>query len=381
MAARLGIGMVGYAFMGRAHSQAWRNVAAAFDVPLRPELAAICGRDPGGVARAADRLGWAASETDWRQLIERDDVDLVDICTPGASHAEIAIAALDAGKHVLCEKPLGNSVAEAEAMAAAARRAAPGALAMVGFNYRRVPAIALAASMIADGALGAIRHVRASYLQDWLSDPDAPASWRLQRQTAGSGALGDLGSHAVDLVLHLTGLDLTEVVAVTETFVAERPLPAAGGSGLSATAAGGSVAVDVDDAFCALGRLAGGATVTLEATRVATGRKNALRLEINGTKASLAFDLERLNELVIDEGDAAARRLLVTEPDQPYVEGWWPPGHVLGWDHTFVHEARDLLTAIAAGVQPRPSFDDGLRVQRVLSAVADSAASGSWQKV
>ncbi|POX40177.1 dehydrogenase [Streptomyces sp. Ru73] len=365
----LGIGMVGYAFMGAAHSQGWRTVARAFDLPLRPAMNAVCGRDADGVRAAADRLGWGAAETDWRALIARDDVDLVDICTPGDSHAEIAIAALEAGKHVLCEKPLANTVEEAEAMVAAAEAArARGRIAMTGFNYRRTPAMALARRFVAEGRIGTLRHLRASYLQDWLVDPQAPMTWRLRKDSAGSGALGDLGAHIVDLAQHLAGEQLAGVSAVTETFVRRRPL-----------ASGGTDEVTVDDAALFTGRFASGALASFEASRYAAGRKNSLRVELNGDRGSLSFDLERLNELSFHDHTepsvaAGFRRILVTEPDHPYLEGWWPPGHGLGYEHTFAHQARDLVHAIAAGTDPAPSFADGLRVQRVLAAVEESAA-------
>ncbi|MFM9371326.1 Gfo/Idh/MocA family protein [Streptomyces sp. Da 82-17] len=380
---RLGVGMVGYAFMGAAHSQGWRTVGRAFDLPLAPHLTAICGRDGAAVRAAADRLGWSHAETDWRALLDRDDVQLVDICTPGDSHAEIAIAALEAGKHVLCEKPLANTVAEAEAMADAAERArARGQLAMVGFNYRRVPAMTLARRMIVEGRLGRIRHVRVAYLQDWLVDPDFPLTWRLEREHAGSGALGDLGAHIVDLAQYVAGEPIVGVSAMTETFVRERPLLAGASAGLAAAGGAGRGPVTVDDAAVFTARLGSGALATFEATRFATGRKNALRLEVNGEKGSLAFDLERLNELSFhDDTEPAAsagfRRILVTEADHPYLEGWWPPGHGLGYEHTFVHQARDLVHAIADGTDPAPSFADGLRVQRVLAAVEESAAKNS----
>ena len=369
--------MVGYAFMGRAHSQAWRTVGHAFDVPLTPRLAAICGRDEAATRAAADRLGWAAVETDWRALIARDDVQLIDISAPGDMHAPIAIAALAAGKHVLCEKPLANTVEEAEAMAAAADAAyGGGARAMVGFNYRRIPALALARRLVEQGRVGALRHVRAVYLQDWLTGADAPFTWRMQAERAGSGALGDLGAHIVDLAHYLTGDVVTGVSALAATFTAKR------------TPAGGSAAepVTVDDATLFIARLGSGALASFEATRCAAGRKNGLRIELNGTAGSLAFDLERLNELeYYDHADDAAtagfRRILVTEPDHPYLDGWWPPGHTLGWEHTFTHQARDLLTAIAAGEQPEPSLREGLRVQRVLGAVQRSASAGFWVEV
>ncbi|MEU6881811.1 Gfo/Idh/MocA family oxidoreductase [Streptomyces sp. NPDC046712] len=376
----LGIGMVGYAFMGAAHSQGWRTAGRVFDLPMRPVLAAVAGRDAHAVRAAAAQHGWAAAETDWRALVARDDVQLVDVCTPGDSHAEIAVAALEAGKHVLCEKPLANSVAEAEAMvAAAAAAAARGQVAMVGFNYRRVPAIAYARRLIAEGRLGVLRHVRVTYLQDWLVDPGFPLTWRLEREHAGSGALGDLGAHAVDLAQYLAGELLVGVSALTETFVRERPLLAGVSAGLSGAASGAAYgAVTVDDAALFTGRLASGALASFEATRMAAGRKNALRLEINGERGSLAFDLERLNELSFHDhtepaASAGFRRILVTEPDHPYLEGWWPPGHALGYEHTFVHQARDLVLAVASGTGPAPSFADGLQVQRVLAAVEESA--------
>ncbi|MFI1677621.1 Gfo/Idh/MocA family protein [Streptomyces sp. NPDC020607] len=379
----LGVGMVGYAFMGAAHSQGWRTVGRVFDLPVRPVLSAVCGRDGGAVRAAADRLGWAAAETDWRALIARDDVDLVDICTPGDSHAEIALAALEAGKHVLCEKPLANTVEEAEAMAEAAERArARGQVAMVGFNYRRVPALALARRMVAEGRLGALRHVRLTYLQDWLVDASFPLTWRLRKDRAGSGALGDLGAHIVDLAQYLVGEPVAGVSALTETFVRERPLLEGASSGLTAEGGSRLGTVTVDDAAVFTARFPSGALASFEATRFAAGRKNALRLELNGSEGSLAFDLERLNELSFhDHTEPAAssgfRRILVTEPDHPYVDAWWPPGHGLGYEHTFVHQARDLLHAIATGARPEPSFADGLSVQRVLAAVEESAAKNS----
>ncbi|GAA1275142.1 Gfo/Idh/MocA family oxidoreductase [Saccharothrix xinjiangensis] len=374
MTEEIGVGMVGHAFMGAVHSQAWRNVHRFFDVPLTPRLAAVGGRDAARTKEAAAKYGWAAAETDWRALVDRDDVHLVDICTPGDTHAEIAIAALAAGKHVLCEKPLANTVEEAEAMTAAAEEAARrGVRSMVAFNYRRVPAIALARKLVADGRLGDVRHVRAVYLQDWLSDPESPMTWRLRREKAGSGALGDLGAHIVDAAQFVTGSLVTGVSATLETFVPERP------------DGDGRAAVTVDDAAVFLARFSSGALGTFEATRYALGRKNAMRLEVNGSRGSLAFDFESMNELSVFEADgpeAGFRRVLVTEPDHPYVGAWWPPGHLLGYEHTFTHEAADFLTAIGDGADPAPSFADGLRVQRVLAAVEESAERQStWTTI
>ncbi|MEU8137827.1 Gfo/Idh/MocA family protein [Streptodolium elevatio] len=390
----LGVGMVGHSFMGRVHSHAWRSVDAFFDLPMRPELRVVAGRDAARVEAAAARLGWAESTTDWRELLDRDDIALIDICAQGSVHAEIAIAALEAGKHVLCEKPLANTPAEAEAMARAAAAAAErGVLAMVGFNYRRVPALTLARTLVADGRLGTIRHVRARYLQDWIVDPEHPLVWRLVREEAGSGALGDIGAHIIDLAEFLTGDHITGVSAVTETFVHKRPLGTAG-SGIGAQAAGptsgsadGIGTVTVDDAAIFLARTSGGALATFEATRFATGRKNALSIELNGSRGSLSFDFEAMNDLWFHDHDEPAatagfRRITVTEPTHPYTGAWWPPGHGLGYEHSFTHQARDLVEAIATGTTPQPSFDDGLRVQRVLAAVEASAADSSrWTPV
>lgn len=383
----LGVGLIGYAFMGAAHSQAWRTAPRFFDLPLRPELRVLAGRDAARVAEAAGKLGWAGTETDWHRVVERDDVHLVDVCTPGDTHAEIAIAALEAGKHVLCEKPLANSVAEAEAMTeAAARAAARGVRSMVGFTYRRVPAIGLARKLVAEGRLGRIRHVRAAYLQDWIADPSAPMSWRLEKDKAGSGALGDIGAHVVDLTQYITGETVTGVSALLETFVKERPLPAAAGS-LSGVAGEGMGQVTVDDAAVFLGRFSGGAVATFEATRFALGRKNGIRIEINGSDGSLAFDFEDMNVLEFFDGTEPAeragfRRIIVTEPEHPYVSAWWPAGHGLGYEHGFTHQVVDLVTAIAKDEDPTPSFADGLQVQRVLDAVERSAAADStWTPV
>lgn len=385
---QLRVGMVGHAFMGAAHSQAWRTVNRAFDLPIHASMVAVCGRDPGRTADAAARLGWAEHLTDWRELIRRDDIDLVDICTPGDSHAEIALAALAAGKHVLCEKPLANSVAEAAAMAQAADLARlSGVRTMCGYNYRRVPAVALMQRLIADGRIGVIRHVRATYLQDWIVDPQFPLVWRLQKDRAGSGALGDIGAHIIDLTQFVTGQLITGVSAVTETFVRERPLPS-GSSGLSATGeATATGLVTVDDAAIFVARLDGGAIATYEATRFATGRKNGLRVEINGSLGSVVFDLERLNELEFYDATKPAAeqgfaRILVTEPEHPYLSAWWPPGHTIGWEHSFTHQMRDLLEAIALGKDPAPSFTDALQVQLVLDAVLRSAeAASGWTDV
>ncbi|WP_104161068.1 Gfo/Idh/MocA family protein [Arthrobacter sp. ZGTC212] len=389
--APLRIGMVGYAFMGAAHSHAWRTAHRFFDLPLTPQLTAVAGRNAAAVEEAAARMGWASTETDWRALIERDDIDLIDICSPGNTHAEIAVAALRAGKHVLCEKPLANTVAEAEEMAAAAQEAARnGVFAMCGYSYRRTPALALAKRMVDDGRLGKIRQVRAQYLQDWLSDENAPLTWRLDREVSGSGALGDIGAHIIDAAQFVTGQQITGVSALLETFTRRRPV---GGDfvGLGGHGAAGEDQpmgdVSVDDAAIFTARFDGGPIGVFEATRAALGRKNAMRLEVNGSQGSLAFDFEDMNFLQFYDGtdrpgEQGFHRIMVTEPEHPYVGNWWPTGHGLGYEHGFTHQAADLVAALAAGTQPAPSFADALQVQRVLAAVEESAADDSrWTPV
>ncbi|MDQ0826104.1 putative dehydrogenase [Arthrobacter sp. B2I5] len=366
----LGVAAIGYAFMGKAHSNAWRNVASFFDVPAF-EQKVLVGRDATAVAEAATRYGWAESATDWREVIQRDDIHIIDICAPGWMHAEIAIAALEAGKHVLVEKPLANTLTEAELMTAAAAKArARGVQSMIGFNYRRVPALALAKELIAEGRLGTVRHVRAAYLQDWLADDQSPMTWRLRKETAGSGALGDIASHAIDEIQHLTNETVTEATGTLRTFVTKRP----GNHGLED--------VTVDDAVWATLGMTGGVGASVEASRVATGQKNSLRIEVYGTAGSLLFDLENLNELRFLDATAPVReqgfrRILVNEPEHPYLEAWWPQGHIIGWEHSFTHQVRDFLTAIQDQTPPSPSFEDGLQIQRVLSAVEESAANRS----
>jgi predicted dehydrogenase len=333
----------------------------------------LCGRTASNVERAARDLGWAEAATDWRDVVRRRDIDLVDVSTPGDSHAEIAIAAAEAGKAVICEKPLANTVKEAEAMLAAVQRA--GVPHMVCHNYRRVPALQLARQIIEEGRLGRIHHFRAAYLQDWLVDPAFPRVWRLDRNQAGSGALGDIGSHAIDLARFLVG-EIVELCGAVETFLNERPLiedPLRRGP------------VTVDDAAAAVVRFENGALGTIEATRFAPGRKNGNRLEINGSLGSIAFDLERFNELQVyfraDDPLAGFRTVLVTEPSHPYMKAYWPPGHPIGYEHTFMHTFYDLLEAMASGTPPSPGFEDGVRNQRVLEAIEQSSERRTWVRV
>jgi len=371
---RVNVALVGYAFMGRAHSNAWRQVTPFLSPRLTPHLKVICGRDEQKVSEAARQYGWEEWATDWRQVIRRPDIDIVDICTPGDSHAAISIAAARAGKAVLCEKPLANSVPEARRMLAAARKARVAH--MICHNYRRVPAVMLAKQLIDDGRLGDIRHFRGTYLQDWIADPSFPMVWRLDKRKAGSGALGDIGAHSIDLARFLVG-EITEVAGHLETFIRTRPIAG------SRTKRG---RVTVDDAAMALLRFSGGAVGTMEATRFARGRKNANRFEINGSLGSVAFDLEKMNELeVYFESDPASvrgfRRVLVTEASHPFIKPWWPPGHIIGYEHTFTHTVYDLLEAMADGRVPSPSFDDGLRNQQVLAAIEKASTTRRWVTV
>ncbi len=382
MTAPLRVAMIGNGFMGAAHSQAWRVAPRFFDLPTPVQMAVVVGRDAEKNERLAKYWGWDEAATDYREVVARDDIDIVDIVTPGDSHAEIAIAALEAGKHVLCEKPLANTAEEAQRMAEAAdAAAAKGVKAMVGFTYRRVPAATFARELVRQGFVGTVRHVRGEYLQDWLSDPETPLTWRMQKDKAGSGSLGDIGAHAIDMAQFITGETLTEVSGTLETFVKERPLLGER-VGLGGTASGERGSVTVDDAALFTARLSGGGLGAFAATRFATGRKNALRIEISGDRGAISFDLEHMNRLGLYDATAPGDRqgftdVIVTEPSHPYVEAWWPAGHMLGYEHAFSHQVRDLVVAIAEGQQPTPSFADGWQVQRVLDAVERSAQSGS----
>jgi len=358
----LSVGMLGYRFMGRAHANALARLPMFFPDAPDVERDVLIGRDEQALGEAANRLGFTRTATDWRDVV--DDVDVFYNLGPNHLHAEPSIAALEAGVPVLCEKPLAADDAAAERMAdAAAEAAVPTATA---FNYRYVPAIQYAQRLIDAGEIGEIRHFRGRYLQDWLVDPDAPWSWRLDADLAGSGALGDLGAHTIDLARYLVG-DLAEISGHFETFVEERP-----------TADGEeSRAVTVDDAYSAQATFENGAMGTFEASRFATGHKNDHAIEIHGSKGSLRFGLERLNELeVCFEDDRGYQTILVTEEDDPYGGRWWPPGHVLGWEHTFVHENYEFLSAVADGSEYEPNFADGLAVQRVLAAIERSDEQG-----
>ncbi len=387
MPQEVNVGLIGYSFMGKVHSHAFKDMSFFFpEAAAYPVMKAICGRNEANVSDAAKTFGWQSYETDWKTLIGRDDIHLIDVSTPGDSHAEIAIAAAEAGKHVFCEKPLANNLAEARAMADAVRNA--GVKSMVAYNYRRVPAVALAKKLIEEGRIGDIYHWRAVYLQDWIMDPNFPLVWRLQKEKAGSGPHGDLNAHIIDLARYLVG-DISEVSGMQETFIKERPIAEEIDAALGASTGGSNQMgqVTVDDTTLFLARFENGAVGTFEATRFAGGRRNGNRFEINGSKGSIAFNLEKMNELQYynreDEDHIQGfREIMVNEGVHPYMDHWWPPGHIIGWEHTFIHEVYDLMQAIGgADDNLHPDFDEGVKDQAVLEAVSISAENKSWIKV
>jgi predicted dehydrogenase len=356
---KLSVAMIGHGFMGRAHSNAFRQVGCFFDLPYQLQLKVICGRNRNEIENFAEKWGWEETQTDWRAAVTRKDVDVVDICTPNHLHAPIAIAAAKAGKIVLCEKPLAMDVAEADRMAEAAR-SVPN---LVWFNYRRVPAIAFAKQLIDRGQVGRAYHYRATYLQSWGSDADAEL-WRFRRSEAGSGAMGDLLSHSLDLALLLNG-PITEVSSLIETFVPER---------------------EVDDAVLTLARFANGSVGSFEATRFATGCLNRNYFEIHGSQGAIRFNLEDLNRLeVFDRNDVediqGAHNVMVTGPGHPYASHFWPPGHIIGYEHTFIATLADFLNCLSKQEVSHPNFDDALEVQKLLDAVQSSARSKAWTSV
>jgi predicted dehydrogenase len=387
MAKTLRVGMVGYGFMGKAHSNAWRQAPRFFPLKAHVELHTICGRSAAGVQAARIQLGWQNAATDWRDVVESPLIDVVDINTPNDSHAEIAIAAARAGKHILCEKPLALTTKQAEAMLAAVQKAK--IVHMVCHNYRRIPAIALAKKMINEGVLGQIYHYHARYAQDWLADPEFPLKWRLRKSVGGSGAHGDINVHILDLARFLVG-EFKEVCGLMQTFIKERPLTGEPGKILSpaAKALEKRGKVTVDDAVTFIGRFENGALANLEATRIALGRKNHITVEINGSKGSLYFDFEDMNRLKFFNQDdpkdrQGFRDIIVTQPNgiHPYIANWWGSGHVLGYEHPFVHAVADFVNACVEGKPVQPTFEDGLKNQRVLEAVEQSANTGRWVKL
>jgi predicted dehydrogenase len=373
VAPEIGVGMLGYAFMGKAHSHAYRTIPSmTWPPPLLPRLVAICGRNEAAVAEAARRYGYERHATDWRSLVDDDAIQLFDNGGPNDQHAEPTVAAAEAGKHVVCEKPLGRTAGESHSIWERVERA--GVLHLCAFNYRFVPAVRLAREMLEAGDLGEIYHFRGRYLQEWIADPAFPMVWRLDRSVAGSGALGDLGSHVIDVARYLVG-EIGTVMGVTRTFIEDRQ--------------GGRV--DVDDAVEAVVEFESGAVGTIEASRFCPGRKNGMGFEINGSRGSIAFELERINELQVNLSGSAPgeraqgfRTVLVTEAEHPFMSSWWPPGHVIGWEHTFVHELHHVLSCIAGGTPVGPhgaTFEDGYRAAEVCDAILRSAASGRREVV
>ncbi len=383
----LRVGMIGYRFMGKAHSNAWRQAPHFFPLKAKVELHTICGRDPKGVEAARDQLGWMNASTDWEAVVNNPAIDIVDINTPNDSHAEIAIAAARAGKAILCEKPLGLNVKQCEEMVSAVKKAR--VVNMVCHNYRRIPAVAQAKKMIEAGLLGDLYHYTARYAQDWIVDPNFPLVWRLQKGVSGSGTHGDINAHIIDLGRYLVG-EFSEVCGLMNTFIKERPLEDSGarGDGLGGKGGRKMGKVTVDDAALFIGRFKNGAIANLEATRFALGRKNHIEFEINGSKGSLHFDFEDMNRLKYFNNEDPAgvqgfRDILVTEPGgkHPYVGNWWPPGHIIGYEHTFVHTIADFVNAVVDGKSVQPTFEDGLRNEQVLEAVEASAKSRQWVKL
>lgn len=377
------IGMIGYKFMGKAHSHAYRDLPFYFDLDIEPVMQTLVGRDEVAVKLAAEKFGWLSYETDWRRLIRREDIDVIDIGTPNSSHVEIAIAAAQAGKHIICEKPLAMNSQQALNMLKAVQKA--GVIHMISFNYRFVPAIQYANKLIQDGMLGEIYHFRAHYLQDWIMDPGFPLVWRLRKDICGSGSLGDLMAHSIDLARFLVG-EIKEVTGMMETFIKKRPQGEMSG-GLSASASGDSFAeVDVDDAVAALARFENGAVGVFEATRFGKGNRNRNSLEINGSKGSIRWDMENMNTLQIyleddPQGMQGFRSIICAESIHPYGDAYWPAGHPIGYEHTFINLMHDFMKGIRTNTNPTPNFEDGYRNQVILDAIEKSSVSGKWMKV
>jgi len=370
----LNIGMIGYGFMGRAHSNAYCRVNNFFDLEYRPVLKAACGRNEERVKAFADSWGYESVETDWRKLIERDDIDAIDICTPNDMHKDIALAAAAAGKMILCEKPLARNPAEGEEMCRAVEDA--GVLNTVWYNYRRLPAVMLAKNLVDEGRLGRIFHYRANFLQDWTIAADLPqggeALWRLDIDAAGSGVTGDLLAHCIDTAIWING-KITSVTAMTETFVKER----------MHTLTGKVAAVEIDDACAFLARFENGSLAIFESTRYARGHKALYTFEINGENASIAWDLHDLHRLkYYDHGDDSVvrgwRDIHVSDSDHPYMDKWWVPGLQIGYEHSFVHQVADFLEGVAKGESISPTFREAQETQKVCEAVLTSAKSGQW---
>jgi len=381
---KLNVALIGYQFMGKAHSNAYRQVARFFDdLEVEPVMKVICGRNEENVRKAAQKYGWEEYDTSWERVVERKDIDLVDVSVPGNMHAPIAIAAANAGKMVLCEKPLANTLAEARQMVEAVQKnKVPNALC---HNYRFAPAVQLAKQLIDEGRIGKIYHFRGTYLQDWIVDPNFPLVWRLQKEVAGSGAHGDLNAHLIDMARFLVG-EIAEVSGMMETFIKQRPKLAASDDRLGGVASSEMGEVTVDDAALFLVRFGNGAIGSIEATRFALGRKNYNRFEINGSKGSLVFNMERMNELEVYLQDdpphiRGFRVVQATDSVHPFMSAWWPVGHIIGYEHTFINLVYTMLKAFDKGEEFKPNFEDGVRNQAVLEAVDISSQQKRWVSI
>ena len=382
MQKKINVGLIGGGFVGRAHSNAYRTVPCFFKPAAVPVMKAICDNNEVRVKEVARAFGWESCETSWEKLIRRADIDLIDICAPSNVHKEIALAAIEAGKEVFCEKPLALDLKDARQMLEAAEKA--GIKHMVGFSYRGTPAVRLAKKLIDEGKIGRIFHFRAFFLQDWLINPNFPLVWRLRKEIAGSGAHSDLGAHLVDYARFLIG-EFDEVIGMSETFVKERPKPVSM-VGLSGVAGKERGEVTVDDATLFLARFKSGALGTFEASRYGTGKRSKNGFEIDGSKGSIAFNFEHMNYLQFystEDPDYASgfRTISVTEDSQPYMKAWWPAGHGIGYEHTFIHEIYELLNFLGKDEMPVPNFTDGVRSQEILEAVEESVKKRQWVKV
>ena len=377
---KINIALIGYKFMGKAHSNAWKKAPLFFDMKAKPVLKVICGRNQKPLQEFADRWGWEEIETDWKKVITRDDIDVIDISVPQHLHFEIAKEAVKAGKHVFLEKPMAMNTAQAQELCELVKKS--DITHYINHNYRRCPAVRLAKKMLTEGKLGTIFHWRGAYLQDWVVDPEFPLTWHLKKETAGMGPQGDLNSHSVDLARYLIG-DISSVSCMTTNFIKERPLPDEISSGTfnGKSSGTGKGEVTVEDAAFMIVKFKNGALGSFDTTRFAPGRKNYNYFEIYGSKGSLIFDLERMNELQYfnredPAGEQGFRTILATEPEHDYITNWWPSGHIIGYEHEFIHAVVDFVEAVETGREIRPNFHDGLKEMQILEAGLESAETG-----
>ncbi len=370
MKKKLNVGLIGHKFMGKAHTNALRDISMFFDPGAEPVMKVLCGVEDD-IGQVAQKYGWESFETDWKKVVQNPGIDIIDICTPGFTHADIAIEAAKNGKHILCEKPLANTLEEAERMAEAAEKY--GVKAAVNFVYRRVPAIVLAKKIVESGKLGKIFHFKAAYQQEWAALPGTPYFWRFDKKLAGAGSMADKGAHIIDLARFLIG-EIESVAAASEIFIKSRE---------SVDDPRVTEAVTTDDVALFIARFKNEAMGLFETSRIAVGHKNALEFEINGSKGCIQFNLERLNELNVyfaedDRTSQGFRNILVTEPGHDYIDKWWPAGHIIGWEHLFIHQYYEFLRNIVEDTQPSPNFYDGVKTQQVIECVEKAAAEKTW---